>query len=568
MTQAETRPRAARDSTLQQRGRELGRLAERRLALAPRDAAAAERARRLRDHALGYIVPRATDLDAPLLILLLGPTGAGKSSILNTIAAGPVSATGVVRPTTRDAILYATAADAERLLESGQLGRLSRGSVGRVLAPGDRTGVAIVDAPDIDSVERANRELADALIESADLCVFVTTATRYADLVPFEVLRRVRERGLPLVVVINRLPRDEHDREVVVADASRLLAQAGVPTERMTIALVGEGELDPTVDGLSREALRPVLERIDQLAGDRDERAALAASTLEAAIRGLAPLAHSVADDLEHDALDTETLRRIAATTYVEELDDLLRALREGGVLREEILRQWHDFVGADQITRLFATGFGRLRGMLLVALRGRPNSPAPQVEEEAVTVLAAQVGRYANEAARRTAGRWSEREDGAGLVATEPGLWSASPDLGNAVRGDLDEWLRSIVDDVRAAGDRKRTTAQIAALGVNAVGVAVMLAVFAHTAGLTGAELGIAGGTAFVNQKLLETIFGERVMEELIERARSRLDALLTALFAHERDRFDRVAAAPQDLREIASSLRRTVDAFAAERA
>ena len=70
------------------------------------------------------------------------------------------------------------------------------------------------------------------------------------------------------------------------------------------------------------------------------------------------------------------------------------------------------------------------------------------------------------------------------------------------------------------------------------------------------------------MNQKLLETIFGERVMEELIERARSRLDALLTALFAHERDRFDRVAAAPQDLREIASSLRRTVDAFAAERA
>src|SRR5438093_11252441 len=131
-----------------------------------------------------------------------------------------------------------------------------------------------------------------------------------------------------------------------------------------------------------------------------------------------------------------------------------------------------------------------------------------------------------------------------------------------------LRDWMHAVIDDVRGASGRKHAVARVAAIGVNAVGVAVMLAVFAHTAGLTGAELGIAGGTAFVNQKLLETIFGERVMEELIERARSRLDALLTALFAHERDRFDRVAAAPQDLREIASSLRRTVDALAAERA
>ena len=60
--------------------------------------------------------------------------------------------------------------------------------------------MAVIDAPDIDSVDRNNRELADLLVEACDLCVFVTTATRYADLVPWEVLRRVRERGLPLVV--------------------------------------------------------------------------------------------------------------------------------------------------------------------------------------------------------------------------------------------------------------------------------------------------------------------------------------------------------------------------------
>src|SRR5207247_9215063 len=83
-------------------------------------------------------------------------------------------------------------------------------------------GVAVIDAPDIDSVELDNRELADVLVEISDLCVFVTTATRYADLVPWEVLRRVWERGLPLVVVLNRVPAEEEDRAAVVADARRL----------------------------------------------------------------------------------------------------------------------------------------------------------------------------------------------------------------------------------------------------------------------------------------------------------------------------------------------------------
>src|SRR5881628_3930564 len=100
---------------------------------------------------------------------------------------------------------------------------------------------------------------------------------------------------------------------------------------------------------------------------------------------------------------------------------------------------------------------------------------------------------------------------------------------------------MRTIVEDVRAAGGRKHAVARVAALGVNAVGVAVMLGVFAHTAGLTGTELGIAAGTAYLNQKLLEALFGERAMEQLIEQARSRLDTLLISLFAAERERFDR---------------------------
>ncbi len=109
----------------------------------------------------------------------------------------------------------------------------------------------------------------------------------------------------------------------------------------------------------------------------------------------------------------------------------------------------------------------------------------------------------------------------------------------------------------MRTAGGRKRAVAQVAALGVNVVGVAVMLGVFAHTAGLTGTEFGIAAGTAFLNQKLLEALFGERAMEQLIEQARARLDTLLTSLFAQERGRFDALATSPATLRELAAQLR-----------
>ena len=545
------------------RARELGGLAERRLQLRPRDTAAAERARQLRDHALGYVAPRAADLDAPLVIVVLGPTGSGKSSLLNAIAGAPVSATGVLRPTTRSAILFATTADADRLTRSGQLSRLPAQSLARVVAPMDREGLAVVDAPDIDSVELENRQLADILLESADLCVFVTTASRYADLVPHEVLARVRERGLPVVLVLNRLPADSRDREIVVADATRLLAQAGLSVDG-AMALVREGERDQQRDALSREALRPLLERVDELSRDREARIAAAAAALDGALRGLAPLAETVADDIEHEAIDAEALRRVAAATYAGEARTLGVTLHEGAVLRDEILRQWHDFVGADQITRFVAKGLSRIQAMIATALHGERASPLPDVEREAVAAVEALVLRHANEAARQTASRWSERADGQAALARDPALWSASNDLAAAVRAELDAWLRSIVDDVRAAGAQKKTTAQITALGVNVVGVAVMLAVFAHTAGLTGAELGIAGGAAFVNQKLLEAIFGERVMAELVDRAGDRLDAAIETLFAHERERFEREIPAPQELRDLAASLRETAGTVA----
>ena len=551
------RVRAVDSIELIERCDRLATLAARRLALSTSNPAAAARARQLHDHLEGFIRPRLADLDAPLLVLLVGPTGAGKSSLLNTIAGAEVSKAGVLRPTTRDAVLYANESDSRRILESGRLAAVAKERLKLASRSPGSGGVAVIDAPDVDSVERDNRELADVLVESCDLCVFVTTATRYADLVPWEVLNRVRERGLPLVVVLNRVPPQADDRAAVVADARRLLAASG----SADLVVVDEGDTDPSVDGLKREKTGRLLDRIARLAAEAGERRAVAAQALAGAMRGLAPLVHAVADDLEHQAVDADALQRIAATTYSEELTSLSRSLQSGLILREEVLRRWNDYVGADQVARFISSGIGRLRAVLVTVFRGQLDAPVTVLEAEMTSTLEALALRHASDAARRTAVAWSDRSEAAALVAAHPALWSASDGFAQAIRDRLTEWMRAIVDDVRAHAGRKRAIAQVAALGVNAVGVAVMLAVFVHTAGLTGTEVGIAAGTAFLNQKLLEAIFGEGAMAELIGNARAGLTSLLKELFDHERGRFEDLVPRAPELREVAAALREAVD-------
>ena len=80
-------------------------------------------------------------------------------------------------------------------------------------------------------------------------------------------------------------------------------------------------------------------------------------------------------------------------------------------------------------------------------------------------------------------------------------------------------DWQQGVLDLVRTEGADKRATARFLAYGVNGLGVALMVVVFASTAGITGAEVGIAGGSAVVGQKLLEAVFGDQAVRRLAER-------------------------------------------------
>ena len=100
--------------------------------------------------------------------------------------------------------------------------------------------------------------------------------------------------------------------------------------------------------------------------------------------------------------------------------------------------------------------------------------------------------------------------------------------------------WQGYVMELVRREGESKRTTARLASLGVNGAGLTVMLAVFAHTGGLTGVEVVVAGGTSALGQKVLEALFGDQAVRELAAQARRDLVERADELLRADAARFD----------------------------
>ncbi len=555
--------------TLSQELSDLGTALRRRVVTAP-DRAKADRAEQLRRHVAEYLLPRASDLSAPVTVVLLGSTGVGKSSLFNAIAGGRLSESGLIRPTTRRPVALVHPRDAHSVGNGGPLRGFSAGQQLEVhVDPRISPGVMVIDAPDFDSVERSNRELAVELLEFADLVVFVTTATRYADQVPWDILARAKERGVPLLAVINRMPADASEEAVVMADYQGLIKMGKLDIlgafGDLEVVSVPEGALDAATDGLQREAIVPILDAIERLRQDDEERRSIARRSLANALAGLPGAVEVIAAEVEREQKAAASLRHALESNFGEARLELTGEIERGTFLRSEVLRQWLDFVNAGPLARYVSEGVGRIAAGIRNLFRSSPASPVPEVRAAAFTDLVTSVVHHADTAASRTAATWAEEPYGASAVAREANLWGASPGLADRLDSELAEWMEEIGDEIQTIGAQRKVRAQAASIGLNVLGTSAILAVFVHTGGLTGAELGIGAATALLNQKLLEAIFGEGNVSAFVNRARARLDRILDSAFSAEQQRFLSVLGPMANDTDLASELRRTARAAAA---
>ncbi|MEZ5093783.1 dynamin family protein [Nocardioides sp.] len=489
-----------------------------------------------------YVIPRLMTIDAPMLTVVGGSTGAGKSTLVNSLVGRRVTEPGVLRPTTRSPVLVHHPDDArwfgqDRLLPDLERVAHSTNDPGALqLVPSDSVprGLAILDAPDIDSVEERNRTLAAQLLAAADLWLFVTSAARYADQVPWDFLRKAAERSAAVAIVLDRTP--DEAVETVSAHLARMLASRGLKDSPMFI--VREGPIDD--DGLLPAGfVGDIRGWLESLAADTTARGAVVKQTLDGAIRTLAWRTHSVADAAAEQTEVVHRLRGDVDKAYDQAIDAVAVASADGTLLRGEVLARWQEFVGTGELLRSLETRIGALRDRIVNSLKGRP-AQAERVTVAVESGLESLILEHAEAAAERAEASWQSLASGQALLADAgEDLGRASRDFRRRAERAVREWQQDLLDMIRTEGADKRTTARFMAYGVNGLSVALMVVVFAHTAGLTGAEVGIAGGSAVVGQKLLEAVFGDQAVRELAARAQAQLQERVAALLAGERARY-----------------------------
>lgn len=502
-----------------------------------------------------YILPRSASVDNPLTIVVGGSTGAGKSTLVNTLLGEPLTQSGAIRPTTRHPVLLHRAEDEaalspERFLPTLPRTRTSGMNAGSQALPGLDPkiaralipittsalpqGIALIDAPDIDSVSEENRTLAKELLSAADLWLFVTTANRYADAVPWELLHEAAARSIAIAVVLNRVP--EGDEEAIENDLRRMLDEAGI--HAVLIHTVTEQPRDES-GMLAPVSLAPLTLWIRELGADAPARAAIARQTLAGAVETLAGNLQVLAAEQARQQAAHQSLATIAAEEYEDALTTIDGALSDGSLLRGEVLSRWHDFVGTGDFFRSLDSTIGRLRDRVGSALRGQP-AAAQKVEDALESGIHAVVLDAAARASENTRTRWRASRAGRSLLAR---LDAPTPEKNAGAKGDVKGevqsaedifsaavaeqirlWQGSVLEMIREEGADKRKRARFLSLGVNAAAVMLMVAAFSLTGGITGIEAGIAGGSGVVGTKLLESIFGEDAVRRMATRARTDL--------------------------------------------
>ncbi|GAA3484514.1 dynamin family protein [Streptomyces yanii] len=391
-----------------------------------------------------YLLPRLKDPEAPVLAVIGGSTGAGKSTLVNSLVGRRVSEAGVLRPTTRIPVLVCHPDDHHWFAGGRVLPQLTRvwlppvestdpglcheldgldddtekdGTTLRVeTAASLPRGLALLDAPDIDSLVVRNRVLAAELICAADVWVMVTTASRYADAVPWHLLRTAKEYDASLVTVLDRVPHQ------VIGEVSRqygaLLAKAGLgEVPWFTIP-----ELPESAGGgsglLPTNAVAPLRAWLSHRVQDPAARQQSVGRTAVGVIDSLDVRMPELAGAVAAQHAAAMRLTGVVEDAYRKEGERVRRRVENGGVLSGDARTRWRGYPHYSTSEELLEALADSLAALLQCAVAA--------ADEQIRTIWQREpaAGVFGFGDAGREAGGWGPAEDVRGRIAMAVRWW------------------------------------------------------------------------------------------------------------------------------------------------
>ena len=355
--------------------------------------------------------------------------------------------------------------------------------------------------------------LAAQLLGAADVWLFVTTAARYADAVPWELLADAARRGTHLALVLDRV---DPGAETAVGDHLRqMLADAGLAAATVHRRPRGRAGGRAAARGRRRaDRRRPHRTATDPAVARRGARRDLGRGGRRTCPGAALDLATAADEQRAADA----RLRAAVAAAYATAAD----AGRARDVGRVAAARRGAGPVaGRGRHQRVVP--LARAGGVPAARPRGRVRARAPPGGAGArrgggARVVGGHPGR--GRGRRRDRPLRLAARPGGPRAARRAGPVAGVGDLRARTAEQVRAWQGDVLSLVETEGADRRTTARALSYGVNGLGAVLMVAVFASTGGLTGAEVGIVGGSALLAQRLLEAVFGDDAVRRLTQEA------------------------------------------------